>query len=177
MYMLAYSQKRVQGVFLTSLSYPPLLSPLTLPHQKPHPHLHRNLAPHLNSLCGSTQGVVDALLVDLGVSSMQLDTPDRGFSFRFPDAPLDMRMNAAAHDLNTLNTLSAGNTVSAVGNAVSAEVILNTWSEMQLGRIFREYGEEPKWRLVARRYEVFGGGLLGCVVVCVVGGCGSIKWG
>lgn len=75
---------------------------------------------------------MDALLVDLGVSSMQLDTPGRGFSFRHPDAPLDMRMDGS-------------------GGLASAEDLVNTWSEGDLGRVLREYGEEPRWRLVAKR--------------------------
>lgn len=71
---------------------------------------------------------IDGALVDLGVSSMQLDRPERGFSFSL-EGPLDMRMNP-------LSSLTA------------AEVI-NTWSEEDLGRIFREYGEEKRWRAAA----------------------------
>jgi 16S rRNA (cytosine1402-N4)-methyltransferase len=62
-----------------------------------------------------------AILMDLGVSSMQIDSPDRGFAYSF-DAPLDMRMDS-----------SAGET--------AAELIA-TASEIELARIFKEYGEE-----------------------------------
>lgn len=72
---------------------------------------------------------VDGILVDLGVSSMQLDRPERGFSF-MRDGPLDMRMNP--------------------DNDITAAAIVNHMSEKELGRIFREYGEESKWRLAAR---------------------------
>lgn len=74
-------------------------------------------------------GQVDAILVDLGVSSMQLDRPERGFSF-MRDGPLDMRMNR--------------------DSALTAATIVNEWSEKELGRIFRDYGEEKKWRLAAQ---------------------------
>ena len=62
-----------------------------------------------------------AILMDLGVSSMQIDSPDRGFAYSF-DAPLDMRMDA-----------SSGHT---------AAELLATESEQELARIFKEYGEE-----------------------------------
>jgi len=68
------------------------------------------------------------ILVDLGVSSMQLDQAERGFSF-MREGPLDMRMNPD-------DTLTAAD-------------IVNTWSEYELARIFRDYGEEKKWRLAA----------------------------
>ena len=68
------------------------------------------------------------VLADLGVSSLQLDTPGRGFSFRF-DGPLDMRMG---------------------GSEMTAEEIVNRYSEADLERIFREYGEERQARRVAR---------------------------
>lgn len=68
------------------------------------------------------------ILVDLGVSSMQLDQAERGFSF-MRDGPLDMRMNPK--------------------DPVTAADIVNTWSEFDLARIFRDYGEEKKWRLAA----------------------------
>jgi 16S rRNA (cytosine1402-N4)-methyltransferase len=71
----------------------------------------------------------DGIFLDLGVSSMQLDQPERGMSFS-KEGPLDMRMSPSGD--------------------VTAELILNTWSEEALGEIFREYGEEPKWRAAAR---------------------------
>jgi len=64
---------------------------------------------------------VDGILLDLGVSSYQLDNPERGFSYR-TDAPLDMRMDQ--------------------GSALSAKDIVNTYSQEELTRILREYGEE-----------------------------------
>jgi 16S rRNA (cytosine1402-N4)-methyltransferase len=72
---------------------------------------------------------VDGILMDLGVSSMQLDKPEKGFSF-MRDGPLDMRMDP---DLE-----------------LTAADIVNTWSEEDLGRIFREYGEEKRWRMAAK---------------------------
>ncbi len=64
---------------------------------------------------------VDGILADLGVSSHHFDTPERGFSFRFEDAPLDMRMNRNA--------------------TLSAQEILASYSREELERIFRNYGE------------------------------------
>jgi 16S rRNA (cytosine1402-N4)-methyltransferase len=96
-----------------------------------------NLAPyqekcrfvHANfSALGEVASHADGILVDLGVSSMQLDQAERGFSFRF-DAPLDMRMNP--------------------DNPLSAQEIVNTWEEGALAKIFRDYGEEKKWRRAA----------------------------
>jgi 16S rRNA (cytosine1402-N4)-methyltransferase len=74
-------------------------------------------------------GSLDYAIADLGVSSLQLDSPERGFSFRF-EAPLDMRMDQ--------------------GSGRSASDILNTASERELERIFTEFGEEPKARAIAR---------------------------
>ena len=76
---------------------------------------------------------LDYAVADLGVSSLQLDAPDRGFSFRF-DAPLDMRMDRR--------------------QGRSASDILNTASEKELERILTEYGEEPKARAIARSIVV-----------------------
>lgn len=69
--------------------------------------------------------LVDGMLFDLGVSSMQLDMPEKGFSF-MRDGPLDMRMNQESK--------------------LTAEEIVNTWSEKEIGRILRDYGEEKQWR-------------------------------
>lgn len=71
----------------------------------------------------------DALLLDLGVSSMQFDLPDRGFSIMH-DGPLDMRMNQE--------------------QSLTALEIVNKWTQQDIGRILREYGEEPHWRQLAR---------------------------
>ena len=64
---------------------------------------------------------VDGILLDLGVSSPQLDDAQRGFSY-MADAPLDMRMNS--------------------GDSLNAEIIVNTWSQEELKRILYTYGEE-----------------------------------
>lgn len=72
---------------------------------------------------------VDGIFFDLGVSSMQLDVGKRGFSFRF-DSDLDMRMNQ--------------------NNKLDAKKVINEFSERDLERIFREYGEEKRSKIVAR---------------------------
>ena len=64
---------------------------------------------------------VDGILLDLGVSSPQLDDGERGFSYMV-DAPLDMRMNG--------------------GDSLSAETVVNTWPQEELRRILYAYGEE-----------------------------------
>ena len=71
----------------------------------------------------------DAILLDLGVSSMQLDRPERGFSYA-ADAPLDMRMDPSA--------------------AISARELVNDSSERDLQTIFRRYGEERHARQIAK---------------------------
>ena len=71
----------------------------------------------------------DGHLIDAGVSSMQLDRPERGFSFQ-GEGPLDMRMNPE-------------------GKLTAAEIV-NRWREEDLVEILREYGEEPRARAVAR---------------------------
>lgn len=71
----------------------------------------------------------DGILADLGVSSHQFDDPSRGFSFR-EGAPLDMRMSTATEE--------------------DAADLLNTASEAELAEIFREYGDEPRARKLAR---------------------------
>ena len=74
------------------------------------------------------EGALDGVLMDLGVSSYQLDTPERGFSYRF-DAPLDMRMDRDAK--------------------LTAEQVVNEYSEKDLADIFFKYGEEPYARKIA----------------------------
>ena len=73
---------------------------------------------------------VDGILYDLGVSSFQLDIPERGFSYRF-DGPLDMRMDQTAE--------------------LDAYTVVNTYDEKSLVRTLFEYGEEKFARLIARK--------------------------
>jgi len=72
---------------------------------------------------------VDGILLDLGVSSYQLDTPDRGFSYK-EDAPLDMRMDTR--------------------NTKTAKDIVNNYSEMDLYRVIRDYGEDNFAKNIAK---------------------------
>lgn len=71
----------------------------------------------------------DLILLDVGVSSPQLDQPERGFSFR-SDANLDMRMDQS--------------------QSLTAEEIVNTWKQEDLANVIYEYGEERRSRAVAR---------------------------
>ena len=73
---------------------------------------------------------VDGILLDLGVSSYQLDAAERGFSYRH-EAPLDMRMDQSA--------------------PLSAKIVVNEWPEEELRRIFWEYGEEKFSGRIAQR--------------------------
>lgn len=75
---------------------------------------------------------VDGILYDLGVSSPQLDTPERGFSYHH-DAPLDMRMDTTAE--------------------LTAFHVVNEWSFQDLVRIFYRYGEEKFSKQIARKIE------------------------
>jgi 16S rRNA (cytosine1402-N4)-methyltransferase len=75
----------------------------------------------------------DGVLADLGVSSMQLDQPERGFSFRAA-GPLDMRMNSDAADTS----------------AETAEDIVNGWDERDLADVLYNFGEEHDSRRIAR---------------------------
>ncbi len=84
---------------------------------------------HLSSL--GYDGM-DGMLMDLGVSSYQLDNPERGFSFH-NDAPLDMRMDRTAE--------------------LTAEIVLNTYPEKELIRIISQYGEE-KWAVRIAKFIV-----------------------
>lgn len=72
---------------------------------------------------------VDGILLDLGVSSFQLDTSERGFSYRM-DAPLDMRMDDRQE--------------------LTAEIVVNEYSEMELFHVIRRYGEDKFAKNIAR---------------------------
>lgn len=72
---------------------------------------------------------VDRILLDIGVSSLQLDNGVRGFSFQ-NDGPLDMRMDST--------------------QPLTAKEIVMTWPEEELGRVFRDFGEERYWRRIAK---------------------------
>lgn len=72
----------------------------------------------------------DGILLDLGVSSYQLDKPERGFTYREEDAPLDMRMDTR--------------------NQMTAEDIINKYSESELYRIIRDYGEDKFAKNIAK---------------------------
>ena len=85
-----------------------------------------------HSSSGEVNGTLDGIVLDIGVSSMQLDQAERGFSFQ-EDGPLDMRMEGP----------------SAEGRASAADVV-NTVGEKELADIIYTYGEEKKSRHIAR---------------------------
>jgi len=106
-------------------------------------HAHRKLAPfgerarlihasyatlcqHLDELGWDS---VDGILLDLGASSMQFDSPERGFSF-LADGPLDMRFDPT--------------------NPLTAAQVVNEWPEEELANVIYRYGEEPASRRIAR---------------------------
>jgi 16S rRNA (cytosine1402-N4)-methyltransferase len=72
---------------------------------------------------------LDGAMLDLGVSSFQLDRPEKGFSFN-KEGPLDMRMGQ--------------------DNELTAERVVNEYTEKQLGEILRTFGEDPRWRKIAK---------------------------
>ncbi len=72
---------------------------------------------------------IDGMMLDLGVSSYQLDTQERGFSYRF-DTPLDMRMD--------------------MRQSLTAREIVNHYEEMELFRVIRDYGEEKFAKNIAK---------------------------
>ena len=73
---------------------------------------------------------VDGILLDIGVSSYQLDTSERGFTYKEDDAPLDMRMDQRM--------------------TMTAEDIVNDYSEMELFRVIRDYGEDKFAKNIAK---------------------------
>lgn len=77
----------------------------------------------------SAAGTIDGIVYDLGVSSMQIDTAERGFSFQ-EDGPLDMRMDTS--------------------QTLTAEHIINEFSETEIANIIYQFGDERKSRVIAR---------------------------
>ena len=75
-------------------------------------------------------GKIDAIIADLGVSSPQLDNPERGFSFN-NDGPLDMRMDSSL--------------------SITASDVVNSFGEKEIADILWQYGEDPKSRFIAKR--------------------------
>src|ERR671910_3170153 len=71
----------------------------------------------------------DLVYLDLGISSMQVDARERGFSYSY-DAPLDMRMDPTS--------------------GIDARTVVNEWPEARLVQVFRQYGEERYARVIAR---------------------------
>ena len=94
--------------------------------------LHGNYANIASLLHEAGYDSMDGMLMDLGVSSYQLDNPERGFSFH-TEAPLYMRMDQTA--------------------PLTAEIVLNTYSEKELARIISLYGEE-KWAVRIAKFIV-----------------------
>ncbi len=82
---------------------------------------HRNFKDFKEVLAENKIAGLDGILLDLGVSSYQIDTPERGFSY-IADGPLNMAMDA--------------------DSSLTAEVVVNEYTESELERIFRDYGEE-----------------------------------
>jgi 16S rRNA (cytosine1402-N4)-methyltransferase len=72
---------------------------------------------------------VDGVLFDLGIASFQIDNPERGFSY-LHDGPLDMRMDSA--------------------QGITASMVVNEYGEGDLAIVIRDYGEERRWRRIAR---------------------------
>jgi 16S rRNA (cytosine1402-N4)-methyltransferase len=91
---------------------------------------HANFRDIKRVLAEAGETEVSGVLADLGVSSLQFDTPERGFSFRH-DAPLDMRMDAS-------------------GDEETAAEMLGRLPEEEIARVIYEYGEERKSRRIAR---------------------------
>ncbi|EOY29109.1 PREDICTED: ribosomal RNA small subunit methyltransferase H [Theobroma cacao] len=112
----------------------------SLSHSHPHPHFQAftflDNFRHIKSLLRQVvhpdifSSGVDGILMDLGMSSMQVNNPERGFSV-LANGPLDMRMDPQA--------------------SLKAEDILNSWPDIEVGRILRDYGEESNWWLLQNK--------------------------
>lgn len=94
--------------------------------------VHDNYSNIKNILNNLNVESIDGALLDLGVSSYQLDTPERGFSYRY-DAPLDMRMDTS--------------------KGITAYDVVNGYAKQELENIFFKYGEEQYSRAIAARIE------------------------
>lgn len=107
------------------------------------------LKQHADFVNGAAQ--VHGILADIGVSSWQLDSAERGFSLR-RDGPLDMRMTASSVGANSggLSEETTNPSPSATPPAITAAHLVNMLPEGELVRILREYGEEPFAGVIAR---------------------------
>lgn len=99
-------------------------------HQEKVTLIHDNYCNMTKSLQELDIVKADGILLDLGVSSYQLDTPGRGFTYRDMDAPLDMRMD--------------------IRESVTAEDIVNEYSESELFHVIRDYGEDRFAKNIAK---------------------------
>ena len=115
---------------LTGLDADPRALELARAHLAPYVARARLVHANFSRLAELELEPVNAILFDLGLSSMQLDASGRGFSFR-GDEPLDMRFDPTS-------------------TGATAADILNTSSESELERILRDYGEEPRARRISR---------------------------
>ncbi len=93
-------------------------------------YIHSNYEAMVSQLALRGVTAVDGIVLDLGVSSFQLDSPERGFSYMVPDAPLDMRMDQSA--------------------ARTAADIVNGYSQQELYRVIRDYGEDRFAKNIAK---------------------------
>ncbi len=93
-------------------------------------YIHDDYKNILNNLDNINIGLIDGILLDLGVSSYQIDNAERGFSY-IKDAPLDMRMN--------------------IEQEISAYTVVNTYGEQELTDILFTYGEERYARYIAKK--------------------------
>lgn len=121
--------RRLDGGLLIGFDRDPDAVKVADERLKPYRHilLNRRFSEFKEALAELEVNKVDGVLMDLGVSSYQLDTPERGFSYH-EDAPLDMRMSKSG---------------------LSAYDVVNTYPEGQLTRILFEYGEEKFARGIA----------------------------
>lgn len=104
--------------------------------------VHSNFC-ELDHVCGMLDiPRIDGFLADLGVSSYQLDTPERGFSY-MADAPLDMRMDSRPAGDDPSEPTGA--------DTLTAYDVVNTYSEAELRRVLYEYGEERFAPRIAQR--------------------------